>query len=195
MEQEKVKYLIDMINNMDIKDKLRLAICMSQSKCPGLIYNTKGYYEKFDSMLKDIDEEYRTTLINFGKYKLVVFAMAKLMDFGIFNEETFYHLGWKPIYKYRHDIQWGIDPRVLRRAYQKTMERHHPDVKNPILVLITEMRKDGSLAIRKQMFGVPENDIPKIVKSLTKEGWQTGLSGKLPGMPARTIQIRKGELK
>ena len=40
MEQEKVKYLIDMINNMDIKDKLRLAICMSQSKWSGLIYNT-----------------------------------------------------------------------------------------------------------------------------------------------------------
>lgn len=31
-------------------------------------------------MLKDIDEEYRTTLINFGKYKLVMFAMAKLME-------------------------------------------------------------------------------------------------------------------
>ncbi len=27
-----------------------------------------------------IDEEYRTTLINFGKYKLVMFAMAKLME-------------------------------------------------------------------------------------------------------------------
>ena len=80
MEQEKVKYLIDMINNMDIKDKLRLAICMSQSKWTGLIYNTKENYEKFDSMLKDIDEEYRTTLINFGKYKLVMFAMAKLME-------------------------------------------------------------------------------------------------------------------
>ena len=76
MEQEKVKYLIEMINN----DKLRLAICMSQSKWSGLIYNTKEYYEKFDSMLKDIDEEYRTTLINFGKYKLVMFAMAKLME-------------------------------------------------------------------------------------------------------------------
>ena len=47
-------------NDMDIKDKLRLAICMSQSK--------------------DIDEEYRTTLINFGKYKLVMFVMAKLME-------------------------------------------------------------------------------------------------------------------
>ena len=32
MENEKVKYLIDMINDMDIKDKLRLGICMSQSK-------------------------------------------------------------------------------------------------------------------------------------------------------------------
>ena len=80
MEQEKVKYLIDIINNMDIKDKLRLAICMSQSKWSGLIYNTKENYEKFDSMLKDIDEEYRTTLINLGKYKLVMFAIAKLME-------------------------------------------------------------------------------------------------------------------
>ena len=80
MEQEKVKYLIDMINNMDIKDKLRLAICMSQSNWSGLIYNSKENYDKFDKMLKDIDEEYRTTLINFAKYKLVMFAMAKLME-------------------------------------------------------------------------------------------------------------------
>ena len=80
MENEKVKYLISMINNMDIKDKLRLAICMSQSKWSGLIYNNTKNYEKFDEMLKDIDEEYRTTLINFGKYKLVMFAMAKLME-------------------------------------------------------------------------------------------------------------------
>ena len=31
-------------------------------------------------MLKEVDEEYRTTLINFGKYKIVMFAMAKLME-------------------------------------------------------------------------------------------------------------------
>ncbi len=80
MENNKVEFLINMINDMDIKDKLRLAICMSQSKWSGRIYNTKEYYEKFDSMLKDIDEEYRTTFINFGKYKLVMFAMAKLME-------------------------------------------------------------------------------------------------------------------
>ena len=80
MENEKVKYWVNIINNVSLKDKLRLAICMSQSKWSGLIYNTKEYYEKFDSMLKDIDEEYRTTLINSGKYKLVMFAMAKLME-------------------------------------------------------------------------------------------------------------------
>lgn len=80
MENENVKYLINIINDMELKDKLRLAICMSQSKWPGLIYNTKANYEKFDAMLKDIDEEYRTTLINFAKYKIVMFAMAKLME-------------------------------------------------------------------------------------------------------------------
>ena len=29
---------------------------------------------------KNIDEEYRTTVIDFSKYKIVMFAMAKLME-------------------------------------------------------------------------------------------------------------------
>lgn len=37
-------------------------------------------YEKFDTMLKEVDEEYRTTLIDFAKYKLVMFTMAKIME-------------------------------------------------------------------------------------------------------------------
>ena len=83
MENEKVKYLINIINDMNIKDKLRLVICISESKWSGLIYNTKENYEKFDKMLKEVDEEYRTTLINFAKYKIVIFAMAKLMEMEI----------------------------------------------------------------------------------------------------------------
>ena len=31
-------------------------------------------------MLKEIDKEYRTTPINFEKYKVVMFTMAKLME-------------------------------------------------------------------------------------------------------------------
>lgn len=37
-------------------------------------------YEKFDTILKKIYEEYRTTLIKFGKYKLVMFAMARIRE-------------------------------------------------------------------------------------------------------------------
>ena len=80
MEQDKVKYIMHIINDMDLKDKLRLAICMSQDKWSGLRYNTKENYNKFDSMLKDIDEEYRTTHINMAKYKNIMFIKAKLME-------------------------------------------------------------------------------------------------------------------
>jgi len=91
-----------MINDMDIKDKLRLAICMSQSKWSGLIYNTKEYYKKFDSLLKSIDEEYRATIINFGKYKLVMFAMAKIMEMEITEqniENVVLQLMWNKKYR------------------------------------------------------------------------------------------------
>lgn len=80
MENEKVKYLIDMINDMDLTNKLRLAICMSDSSCTNIKYDKPEMYNHFDSMLKEIDEEYRTTLINFAKYHLIMFAMAKVME-------------------------------------------------------------------------------------------------------------------
>lgn len=47
------------------------------------MYNKTEMYEKFDAMLKEVDEQYRTTLINFAKYKIVIFAMAKLMEMEI----------------------------------------------------------------------------------------------------------------
>ena len=80
MENEKVKYLIDMINDMDLTNKLRLAICMSNSSYTNLKYNKPEMYEHFDNLLKEIDIEYRTTLINFAKYHLIMFAMAKIME-------------------------------------------------------------------------------------------------------------------
>ena len=42
-------------------------------------YLLKTFYE-VDTMLKEIDKEYRTTLINFAKYHLIMFAMAKIME-------------------------------------------------------------------------------------------------------------------
>lgn len=80
MESEKVKYLINMINDMDLTNKLRLATCMSDSSCTNLKYDKPEMYKYFDNMLKEIDEEYKTTLINFAKYHLIMFAMAKIME-------------------------------------------------------------------------------------------------------------------
>ena len=80
MENEKVKYWVNIINNMSLKDKLRLGICLSTSNWSNILYNKTEMYDKFDTMLKEVDEEYRTTIINFAKYKLVMFVMAKIME-------------------------------------------------------------------------------------------------------------------
>lgn len=80
MEEDKVKNVIDIIKNMDKKDKLRLGICLTTSDWSNILYNKTEMYEKFDTILKEVDEEYRTTLINFAKYKLVMFTMAKIME-------------------------------------------------------------------------------------------------------------------
>lgn len=37
-------------------------------------------YKHFDKLLKEIDIEYRTTLVNFANYHYVIFTMAKVME-------------------------------------------------------------------------------------------------------------------
>ena len=61
MDNDKVKYLIDIINDMDIKDKLRLAIRINETVYTSIDYNKKGMLEKFETRLKELDNEY-------GKY-------------------------------------------------------------------------------------------------------------------------------
>ena len=80
MEENKVENVINIIKDMDIKNKLRLGICLTTNDWANILYNKTEMYEKFDNMLKEVDEEYRTTLINFAKYKLVMFTMAKIME-------------------------------------------------------------------------------------------------------------------
>ena len=82
MDENKVEDVINIIKDMDTKDKLRLGICLTTSNWDNILYNKEEMYEKFDTMLKELDEEYRTTLINFGqsKYFNINFAMAKLME-------------------------------------------------------------------------------------------------------------------
>ena len=80
MEESKAENVINIIKDMNTKDKLRLGICLTTSDWANILYNKTEMYEKFDTMLKEVDEEYRTILINFAKYKLVMFTMAKIME-------------------------------------------------------------------------------------------------------------------
>ena len=80
MEENKVENVINIIKGMTMKDKLRLGICLSTSDWANILYNKSEMYEKFDTMLKEIDEEYKTSKINFTKYKFVMFTMAKIME-------------------------------------------------------------------------------------------------------------------
>ena len=82
MDENKVEDVINIIKDMDTKDKLRLGICLTTSNWANILYNKAELYKKFDTMLKEIDEEYRTTLINFGqsKYFIINFTMAKIIE-------------------------------------------------------------------------------------------------------------------
>ena len=80
MDKNKVENVINIIKDMNIKDNLRLGICLSTSSWTNILYDKTEMYEKFDVILKEVDEEYRNTLINFAKYKLVMFTMAKIIE-------------------------------------------------------------------------------------------------------------------
>ncbi len=81
MNDEKVNYVIDMIKDMDIENKLRLAICMCDDYShTNLVYDKKELYKHFDNLLRQINIEYKATLINFANYPLIMFEMAKIME-------------------------------------------------------------------------------------------------------------------
>lgn len=77
---EKVNELIEIINRMDIKDKLRLGVCLSSSSYTNLKYNKSHIHSEFDKKLKEIDNEYLTSYVNMRKYPQVLFVMAKIME-------------------------------------------------------------------------------------------------------------------
>ena len=77
---DKVKDVMDIIKNMDLKNKLRLGVCMSSSAYTNLKYNKAHIHSIFDKRLKEIDNEYLTSYVNMRKYPTLLFVMAKIME-------------------------------------------------------------------------------------------------------------------
>ena len=84
---DKVKDVIDIIKNMDLKNKLRLGICMSSSAYTNLKYNKAHIHSIFDKRLKEIDNEYLTSYVNMRKYPTILFVMSKIMEMN-YNEQN-----------------------------------------------------------------------------------------------------------
>ena len=82
---DKVKDVIGIIKNMDIKNKLRLGVCMSSSAYTNLKYNKAHIHSIFDKRLKEIDNEYLASYVNIRKYPTLLFIMAKIMEMN--NQE------------------------------------------------------------------------------------------------------------
>ena len=77
---EKVNEVIEIISRMDIKNKLRVGVCMSESAYTKLKYNKAHIHSRFDKELKKIDKDYLTSYVNMRKYPQVLFVMAMIME-------------------------------------------------------------------------------------------------------------------
>ena len=77
---DKVKNVISIIKDMDLKNKLRLGLCISSSSYTNLKYNKAHIHSIFDKRLKEIDNEYLTSYVNMRKYPTILFVMAKIME-------------------------------------------------------------------------------------------------------------------
>ena len=82
---DKVKNVISIIKDMDLKNKLRLGLCISSSSYTNLKYNKAHIHSIFDKRLKEIDNEYLASYVNMRKYPVVLFVMAKIMEMN--NQE------------------------------------------------------------------------------------------------------------
>ena len=77
---DKVTNLINIIKNMDLKNKLRFGVYISSSAYTNLKYNKAHIHSVFDRKLKEIDNKYLTSFVNMRKYPTILFAMAKIME-------------------------------------------------------------------------------------------------------------------
>lgn len=74
---------MDIIKTIDEKDKLRLAIALCDGVFSNVNFNKKEILAKADKRLREIDEEYRMTIVNISKYKTVLLTTARITELAL----------------------------------------------------------------------------------------------------------------
>ena len=77
---EKVIDLLDMYDNLSNVDKIRLAIYLLENKKFDINFNTKDMIILLKEVLNKLDPSYSKTIVNFAKYKNLLFLSAKYLE-------------------------------------------------------------------------------------------------------------------
>ena len=75
------EYIISLIKDMNIIDKLKLGISFFSSSYINTKFNKKELFEKMDNKLKNIDKTYIMSFSGIYNNTLVMFVMSKVMEF------------------------------------------------------------------------------------------------------------------
>ena len=77
---QQIDLIMNTIKGMDIKNKLRLGVCIFSSSYINTSYNKAQIFNKMDAKLKEIDKEYTISFSGIENHPLVLFAMSKIME-------------------------------------------------------------------------------------------------------------------
>lgn len=86
------KKVINLINNFDTLnsiDKLRLSIYILENKNFDVIFNTRDIIILLKEVLSKLDHNYRKTIINFSRYKHLLFFSAKYLELSNLEKKKF----------------------------------------------------------------------------------------------------------
>ena len=77
---DKVIDLLDMYDNLNNIDKIRLAIYLLENNNFDINFNIKDMIILLKEVLNKLDPSYSKTIVNFAKYKNLLFLSAKYLD-------------------------------------------------------------------------------------------------------------------
>ena len=77
---DKVIDLLDMYDNLSNIDKIKLAIYLLENKNFDINFNIKDMIILLKKVLNKLDPSYSKTIVNFAKYKNLLFLSAKYLE-------------------------------------------------------------------------------------------------------------------
>ena len=77
---DKVTSLLDMYDNLSNTHKIRLAIYLLENKNFDINFNIKDMIILLKEILNKLDPSYSKTIVNFAKYKNLLFLSAKYLE-------------------------------------------------------------------------------------------------------------------